>query len=73
MVKIREVEVSKLHCIEVLLSTGENIEVDFSNRLKTIRFGKLEDESFFACVETDGEMIRWGHEIEMSLREIMDM
>lgn len=69
MLKISTVSVVKPNCIRLLLTDNQLINVDFSNRLETVRFGHLKDSEFFNTVRTDGEMIRWGNEIEISLSE----
>lgn len=73
MLKISAVSVVKPSCIRLMLTDNEVINVDFSNRLETVRFGHLRDEEFFNTVKTDGEMIRWGNEIEISLSEALTL
>ena len=48
--------------LKVETSAGARIELDFTSRLGTMRFGALADKELFAAVHTDGNFILFGRE-----------
>ena len=51
---IKSVMPRENYCLEVFLDNGSNIMLNMADRLKTLRFGMLEDKEFFRQVTTDG-------------------
>lgn len=59
--------------LEVLLENGSSIILNMANRLSNIRFSMLAEQEFFKKVTTDGNFVRWGNEIEISLSEVFQL
>lgn len=73
MSKIKNVEIRDNFCLHVDLENGSSILLNLESRLQTVRFGLLADKDFFKCVSTDGDFIRWGDQIEISINEIFQL
>jgi hypothetical protein len=58
--------------LEVLLDNGSSFIINLSNRLKTIRFSPLADPAFFKSVVREGDFVRWGGQVEISLGELLE-
>lgn len=63
--------------MEVAMSTGTTIRFDFRSRLKTARFGRLQDEELFRSAHTDGNYLIFSKAGRMPLKitasEFMDL
>lgn len=70
MSKIKDVKAKDNCCLDVELDNGSSIMLNLESRLQTVRFGLLEDKEFFKTVTTDGNFIRWGDQIEISVNEV---
>ncbi len=70
MVQIKSVVPLDGHRLEVGLSNGSSVTVDFTGRLGTVRFGLLNDPAFFRRAETDGTIVKWDNKIEISAAEL---
>ncbi len=73
MIHIKNVAALENYRLEVLLENGSSIILNLASRLSTVRFGMLQDEEFFEQVSTDGNFIRWGNQIEISLSELFQL
>ncbi len=73
MNRIKEVVPKEDYRLEVQLQNGSSIILNMETRLATVRFGRLANEEVFRLVSTDGNFIRWGDEIEISLSEVFLM
>jgi hypothetical protein len=73
MIRIKSVIPKEGYRLEVQLENGSSIILDFSGRLRTVRFGMLDDEAFFRRAETDGDFVRWGNKIEISVSEVFQL
>lgn len=73
MVQIKSVIPQSGYRLEVLLENDNGIILDFTDRLHTVRFGLLIDQSFFQRAVTDGDFVRWDDKIEISVREVFQM
>jgi len=47
--------------------------LNMKSRLGTVRFKMLADREFFQKVTTDGSLVLWGDEVEMSLSEVFQL
>ncbi|QHI72927.1 DUF2442 domain-containing protein [Aminipila terrae] len=61
------------YCLEVYLDNGSGINLNFRSRLQTLRFGILSDKGLFYGAVTDGDYIRWGNELEISINEVFQL
>ncbi len=73
MTRIVKVSPREDYCVDVLLDNGSSITLNMENRLNTLRFGMLEDKTFFKSVTTDGSYIRWDSMIEISVSEVFQL
>jgi len=73
MTNIKKVIAKENHRLEILLDNNNSVTMDFTDRLETVRFGKLSDEIYFHEVYTDGNYVKWGNEIEISVNEVLQM
>jgi hypothetical protein len=73
LIHITKVEPLENYCLEVQLENGSSVILSLRGRLGTVRFGLLKDEVFFRSVTTDGNCIRWGNKIELSISEIFQL
>jgi hypothetical protein len=73
LIHITKVKPLENYCLEVELENGSCVILSLRSRLGTVRFGLLEDEAFFHSVTTDGNCIRWGNKIELSVSEIFQL
>lgn len=73
MSHIKSVVPRENYCLEVFLDNGSSITINMVNRLKTLRFGMLEDKELFRQVTTDGICIRWNCKIEISMNELFQL
>lgn len=56
--------------LEVLLDNGTAVLLNMAERLENIRFMALKDRAVFEGVSTDGQFIRWGNKVEISISEM---
>lgn len=73
MSKINSVAPLDNYCIEVKLDNGSSLILDLKSRLKTIRFGILENKELFSRVTTNGNCISWDDKIEISISELFQL
>lgn len=73
MIQIKSVIPMDGYRLEAQLDNGSSIILDFSDSLHNIRFGLLNDKAFFQRAVTDGDFIRWGNKIEISVSEVFQM
>jgi hypothetical protein len=73
MSHIKEVVPKDDYKLEVLLENGSSITLNLESRLQTVRFGMLADKAFFRQATTDGNYIRWGNKIEISVNEVFQL
>jgi Protein of unknown function (DUF2442). len=69
MSRITYIEPKEDYCLLVVLENGSSILLNLESRIGTIRFKRLADPEFFRTAVTDGDSIRWGDEIEISVNE----
>ncbi len=73
MIHIAKVKPLEDYCLVVQLENGSSVILSLRSRLGTVRFGLLKDQDFFRSVTTDGNCIRWGNKIEISVSEIFQL
>ncbi len=73
MIRITQVKPLEDYCLEIQFENGSSIILCLRDRLSTVRFGLLEDEAFFHTVSTNGNCIRWGNKLELSVSEIVQL
>jgi hypothetical protein len=71
--RIQAINAKADYRLEVLLDNGSSITLNLKNRLKTIRFSPLADPKFFGKAITDGNFIRWDHQVEISINELFEL
>ena len=63
--------------LEVVMETGAVVNLDFHTRLRSVRFGALEDEALFGSVRTDGNYLLFSDgnrdRVQIGAKELMDM
>jgi len=73
VVRIKAVMPKEDYQIEVMLDNGSSVSLNMKNRLGTVRFRRLADKEFFQKVTTDGSLVLWGDEVEMSISEVFQL
>lgn len=73
MTQIKRVIPNDDYLLEVQLENGNSMIIDFSHKLHTVRFGMLDDKTFFQRARTDGNFVRWDNKIELSASELFQM
>ena len=73
MSKILQVKPTGEYRLEVQLDNGSTIILNMQPRIATIRFAMLQDKELFDSVSTDGDFIRWGNKIDISVTEIFQL
>ncbi len=73
MLHIIKVNAREQYRLEVLLNNDNTIILNMAARLNSIRFSVLKDQSFFKSATTDGQYIRWGKQVEISLSEVFHL
>ena len=73
MLHIIKVSAKEPYRLEVLLNNDNIIILNMAARLNSIRFSVLKDQSFFNSATTDGQYIRWGKQVEISLSEVFHL
>jgi hypothetical protein len=61
------------YLLEVQLDNGSSVILNLKNRLGTVRFLMIEDIDLFQRASTDGNYIRWGNKVEISVREVFQL
>ncbi len=73
MVHIIKVTVREHYRLEVLLDNDTIVILNMTPRLNSVRFAALKDQAFFEKATTDGQYIRWGSQVEISLSEVFHL
>jgi len=73
LLHIIKVSAKEPYRLEVLLNNDNIIILNMAARLNSIRFSVLKDQSFFNSATTDGQYIRWGKQVEISLSEVFHL
>lgn len=73
LLHITKVTAREQYRLEVLLDNDTTIILNMAARLKSIRFIALKDQCFFESATTDGQYIRWGKQVEISLSEVFHL
>ena len=73
MLHITKVIAREQYGLEVRLDNGTIIILNMAPRLKSIRFMALNNQAFFFSATTDGQYIRWGKQVEISLSEVFHL
>jgi hypothetical protein len=69
---IQRIKAQENYRLEVFLDNGSSFIVNLSNRFKTIRFSPLADPAFFKSAVREGDFVRWGGQVEISLSELLE-
>ncbi|HBE80942.1 MAG TPA: hypothetical protein DDW65_24610 [Firmicutes bacterium] len=72
MSHIQRICVKENYRLEVFLDNGSSFIINLSNRLKTIRFSPLANPDFFKSAVHEGDFVRWGGQVEISLGELLE-
>lgn len=60
--------------LRVQLRDGQRFEIDFSNKLRTVRFGRLKDPGFFSTAVAEEDYVVWGGgELRVGVSELMEL
>ncbi len=73
MSRIRSIAAKEDYRLEAQLDNGSSVTLNMKSRLGTVRFGQLVDPAFFAVATTDGQFIRWGDKVEISVSELFQL
>lgn len=73
MIRITKVTPREHYQVEVCLDNGTTVILNLAARLDTLRFSLLTDQSLFDCAATDGQFIRWGNQVEISVNEVFEL
>ena len=73
MTQIKAVTPKEDYRLEVALENGSSVSLDFANRLQTIRFCPLANRDLFARAGTDGTLITWDRQVEISISEVFQL
>ena len=73
MLHITKIIAREQYRLEVLLDNGTIVILNMAPRLNSIRFMPLKNWSFFLSATTDGQYIRWGKQVEISLSEVFHL
>ena len=71
--RILTVSARENHLLEVNFDNGTTVILNMAARLDCIRFMALRDMAIFQSAATDGQFIRWGSKVEISLNEIFHL
>lgn len=56
------------------MESGSSVTVNFSGKLKTIKYAELTDELFFNTASTDGDYVVWGGgRLRLTVKELMEV
>lgn len=56
------------------MESGSCVMVDFSCKLKTMKYAVLADEAFFHTAKTDGDYVIWGDgRLRLTAKELMEV
>jgi hypothetical protein len=70
---IQRIRAKENYRLEVVLDNGSSIILNLSGRLRTIRFSPLADPNFFNSAVHQGDFVRWGNQVEISLNELFEL
>ena len=73
MLHITKIIAREQYRLEVLLDNGTIVILNMAPRLNSIRFMALKNPLFFLSATTDGQYIRWGKQVEISLSEVFHL
>jgi len=73
LVRIIKVTVREHYRLEVLLDNGTIVILNMEPRLNSVRFMALKEQAIFEQAATDGQYIRWGSQVEISLGEVFHL
>lgn len=73
MLYIIKVTAREQYRLEVLLNNDTTVILNMVARLNSVRFIVLKDQAIFESVTTDGQYIRWGNQVEISLSEVFHL
>ena len=73
MVKMVGVIPKSDRCLEIHFNNHHAVILDLAQKIRTVRFSCLNDETIFENASTDGSFIRWGKKVEISLSEVMQL
>lgn len=56
------------------MESGSSVTVNFSGKLKTMKYAELADEAFFNTARTDGDYVAWGGgRLRLTAKELMEV
>jgi hypothetical protein len=56
------------------MESGSTVIVDLSNKLHTMKYAQLADETFFKTATTDGDYVIWGGgRLRLTVNELMEV
>lgn len=73
LVHIIKVTVREHYRLEVLLDNATIVILNMMPRLNSVRFMALKEQALFEKATTDGQYIRWGSQVEISLSEVFHL
>lgn len=73
MVIITEVFPGDDYVLTVRLDNHQDVTIDFTKKLRTLRFGELRTPENFRSAKTDGRSVYWPRGLALNLSEIMEL
>lgn len=62
------------YCLEVKMTNGSSVTVDFKPRFKSAKYMPLQDEEIFKDVSTDGNYILWKNGlVKITVKEALEV
>lgn len=56
------------------MGSGSSVMVNFTGKLKTMKYAELADEAFFNTARTDGDYVVWGGgRLRLTVKELMEV
>ena len=65
--------IAKPYWLEIFFDNQAAVILNMEPRLNSLRFAELKEPAVFEQAVTDGQYIRWGNQVEISVSEIFHL
>ena len=65
--------IAKPYWLEIFFDNQATVILNMEPRLNSLRFAELKEPAEFEQAVTDGQYIRWGNQVEISVSEIFHL